>query len=54
MEQGLSQKEFAKMVGVDEMTVVNWETGKTRPVPMNIKRLSKIMEQDFMGMNNIP
>jgi DNA-binding transcriptional regulator YiaG len=28
---GLSQENYAKLVGVSSMTIYNWETGKTRP-----------------------
>ena len=28
---GLKQVELATLLGVHEMTVVNWETGKTKP-----------------------
>jgi DNA-binding transcriptional regulator YiaG len=28
---GLSQQNYAKLVGVSSMTIYNWETGKTRP-----------------------
>jgi len=29
------------MVGVDEMTIVNWEKGKTNPLPAKIKKLNE-------------
>lgn len=28
---GYTQKELAELVGVSEMTISNWETGKTSP-----------------------
>jgi DNA-binding XRE family transcriptional regulator len=31
LEQGLSQSDLAKLIGVDEMTIVNWEKGRNRP-----------------------
>jgi hypothetical protein len=31
------------LIGVDEMTVVNWETGKTKPTKPNIAKLKKII-----------
>lgn len=43
VEQGIFQKDFAKMLGVDEMTVVNWETGKRVPLKKNLERLSKFI-----------
>jgi DNA-binding XRE family transcriptional regulator len=30
LERGLFQVDLAKMVGVNEMTIVNWEKGRTR------------------------
>ena len=32
LEQGLFQKELAKMLGVAETTVVNWEKERTKPI----------------------
>jgi len=43
LEQGLFQKDLAKMLGVDEMSIVNWETGKRVPTKVNRERLKKIM-----------
>ena len=31
MEKGLKQADLAKRLRVNEMTIVNWERGKTRP-----------------------
>jgi len=31
------------MVGVDEMTIVNWEKGGAKPTKMNLERLEKIL-----------
>ena len=31
MEQELFQKDLAKMIRVDEMIIVNWEKGYTKP-----------------------
>lgn len=28
---GLSAADYAKLVGVSELTIYNWESGKTRP-----------------------
>jgi transcriptional regulator with XRE-family HTH domain len=43
LEQGLIQKELAKLIGVDEMTVVNWEKGRTKPIKQNLEKLEKIL-----------
>jgi len=31
LDLGLSQREFAVILGVNEMTIVNWELSKTKP-----------------------
>jgi ribosome-binding protein aMBF1 (putative translation factor) len=31
------------MIGVDEMTIVNWEKGRTKPIKQNLERLEKIL-----------
>jgi transcriptional regulator with XRE-family HTH domain len=43
LEQGLIQKDLAKLIGVDEMTIVNWEKGRTKPIKQNIEKLEKIL-----------
>jgi repressor LexA len=43
LEQGLFQRDLAKMVGVDEMTIVNWEKEKTKPTKRNLERIKKIL-----------
>ncbi len=39
MEQGLFQVDLAKGLGVDEMKIVNWEAGKTKPTKPNVAKL---------------
>jgi DNA-binding XRE family transcriptional regulator len=43
LEQGLFQKDLAKIIGVDEMTIVNWEKGKTMPDKKNLEWLQKLL-----------
>ena len=43
LDQGLFQKELAKIIGVDEMTVVNWEKIKTRPMAAKLKKLKRFI-----------
>jgi DNA-binding XRE family transcriptional regulator len=43
LEQGLFQRDLAKLIGVDEMTIVNWEKGKTKPDRKNLERIKKIL-----------
>jgi DNA-binding XRE family transcriptional regulator len=31
LEQGLFQRDLAKLIGVNEMTIVNWEKGGAKP-----------------------
>jgi DNA-binding XRE family transcriptional regulator len=33
---------MAKMIGVDEMTIVNWERGRTKAIKQYLERLEKI------------
>jgi DNA-binding transcriptional regulator YiaG len=33
---------LAKRIGVDEVAVVNWEKGRTKPIKESLKRLEKI------------
>jgi len=43
LEQGLFQGDLAKTIRVDEMTIVDWETGKTKPTEKNIERIKEIL-----------
>ena len=43
METGVFQKDLAKMISVSEMTIVNWEKGRTKAIKQNFERLEKIM-----------
>jgi transcriptional regulator with XRE-family HTH domain len=40
LERGLYQVEFAKRIGVDEMTIVNWEKDRTVPRGERLVRLA--------------
>lgn len=39
---GYTQKEVAKLVGVSEKTVVDWESGKTAPKMESAQKLSEL------------
>jgi len=39
----LFQTDLAKMIGVNEMTIVNWEKGRTKPIKQYLERLEKIL-----------
>jgi len=43
LEQGLFQRDLAKMIGVDEMTIVNWEKGRTKPTKKNLEKLRAVL-----------
>jgi DNA-binding XRE family transcriptional regulator len=43
LEQGLFQRDLAKIIGVDEMTIVNWEKGRTKPTKKNWERIKEIL-----------
>lgn len=40
---GYTQKELAELVGVTEVTVSNWETGKTSPSIRLWKKLASVL-----------
>jgi len=39
LEKGLFQRQLAKLIGVDEMTIVNWEKDRTKPKEKYIERM---------------
>ena len=43
LERGLFQVDLAKRIGVDKMTIVNWEKGRTKPIKQYLERLEKIL-----------
>jgi DNA-binding XRE family transcriptional regulator len=43
LEHGLFQRDLAKKVGVNEMTIVNWEKGRTKATKKNLERLEIIL-----------
>jgi len=43
LEQGLFQVDLAKRIGVSEMTIVNWEKRRTKPVKKSLEKLEKIL-----------
>jgi len=40
MDAGLQIKELAQIAGLSEMTIVNWEQGRTRPREDKLARLT--------------
>lgn len=47
---GLTQEELARAVGVDRVTVANWESGKTEP---RLSQARKIAELCGVKIENI-
>ncbi len=35
---------MAKKIGVSDMTIVNWEKGKTEPIGQNFEKLENILD----------
>jgi ribosome-binding protein aMBF1 (putative translation factor) len=53
IEQGLFQVDLAKMVGVNEMTIVNWEKGRTKPAKKNLERLEKVSDDSKSPLQSL-
>lgn len=47
---GYTQKELAELVGVSEMTISNWETGKTAPSIRLWKKLATVFGIDIQEL----
>lgn len=47
---GMNQKQWAKCIGVDLLTISNWESGKTEPNVNQLRKMSKISKipMDFI------
>ncbi len=48
LEKGLKQVELAKVLGVSEDTVRNWEKGRTRPVGEFLRRIEGYFETQLL------
>lgn len=44
LERGLFQRDLAKIIGVDEMTIVNWEKEGIKPTKRNLEAFRVILE----------
>jgi ribosome-binding protein aMBF1 (putative translation factor) len=44
LEQGIFQSDLARMIGVNEMTIVNWKKERTKPVKKNLEGLQKLLK----------
>ena len=47
LERGLMQVELAEALSVHEMTVVNWEKGRTKPSGEYLRRIEGIFEKNY-------
>jgi DNA-binding XRE family transcriptional regulator len=43
LERDLYQDELAVQLGVNEMTIVNWELDRTKPIKMHRSRIKKFL-----------
>ena len=51
---GYNQKEWAEIFGVSNVTVVNWEKGKTEPTLSQLRKMSELsgIPMDFIFVPN--
>ena len=45
--RGLSQTELAESIGKTQITVSNWETGKTAPTVLQMQKMCQIYKMPF-------
>ena len=41
-KSGLSQEDYASLVGVNKLTIYNWESGRIKPVAKHLARLVEL------------
>lgn len=41
--KGMSQKELAEALGLNQSAIALWETGRTEPTAFNIRRLADLL-----------
>ena len=51
---GYNQKEWAEIFGISNVTVVNWEKGKTEPTLSQLRKMSELsgIPMDFIFVPN--
>lgn len=42
--RGMTQDELSRLVGVDRVTIANWEAGKTEPKLSHVLRLAEALK----------
>jgi len=50
LERSLFQRDLAKLIGVDEMTIVNREKRRTKPTKKNLEELQKLSEIESISL----
>ncbi len=50
--KGIKQKWLAQKMGVSEVSISNWVSGKTTPKDEHRKKLSEILEIDLPTLSN--
>lgn len=43
VNRGLTQKEMAELVGVNNTTILKWEKGETYPDVINIRKIEEVL-----------
>ena len=53
---GMSQRRFAKTIGVNHMTIFRWENGQTKPMfsVAQVKALQKAMKEIGLDVTDLP
>lgn len=44
-EVGLTQRQFAQLLGVSHQTVISWEKGRTEPPPVHVELMKRWKNQ---------
>ena len=50
VSKGVTQKELAKLLGVDQRTVSAWEKGVCEPCFNTLAKICEFFEEDFNGI----
>lgn len=51
MDKGVSQVDLARAIGVNEMTIVNWETRSIAPAKRHMENLKGFVREVPQGWN---
>jgi transcriptional regulator with XRE-family HTH domain len=53
LDRALTLRQFAKDVGVQPSTVVDWTKGRRKPQPRHLKQLSKALRMSVKRINDM-